>query len=547
MKKFNRLFIAITGIIFISASFVKAQDLINPGPDFWTSPDAGMYFGGSDLPPIPADFFGPGSDPFQGQINFEGGALDPLPFPDYHVLIERITTANVPPPYPALAPIDVEMVELNLVSTVPITVTYNGGITSDEWHVEVGLSVIPPSIGYLDAIKENPDGGIFSYMPLYVQPLFTFTNVVMPGTTRTMDTGLEGILPLEYAASINDYPWVHSPIGDDFNPSADYPLPMSTASMECTIDLLPYLLRQDNFWVEVTLDGSFVFGSGSGYNSGEWYYYQNYDWWNVWFYDHPFKYDRTKAINISFILEQWDIDFDSYATIVFNWSTSDWSELGNPNRPPLPDDVPDPATEDQFIVRSMPIFDGPVNGPVSIDQYFYEILEYNPEWLSIDIRGYNFFIPDGIIDHVCLQNDVEGDVFEFGDAPEMALAYPSLGITGIFPTCMNEPVAGFIAHQDGSAWFGPQFDYEPEGNAGFCPTFNPDTYNQDECFNDGDAGLIVPDGFTITGPVGSEVVQPCTGANGIPLGYTCQNAEWGVEIDIDLHNYIPSGEQAESF
>jgi len=263
MKQINLIFIVIAGIIFVSASFVKAQDLINPGPDFWTSPDAGMYFGGQDLPAIPADFFGPGSDPFQGQISFEGGALDPLPFPDYHVLIERTTTANVLPPYPAWASIDVEIVELKLVSIIPITITYNGGVNPEQWDVEVGLSVIPPSNGYMDVIKENPDGGIFSYMPLYVQPMFTFSHTSMPGTTRVFDTGLEGISPLEYTSSINDYPWEHSPIGNDFNPTADYPLPMSTPSMECNIDLLPYLLRQDNFWVEVMMDGSFVIGGGS--------------------------------------------------------------------------------------------------------------------------------------------------------------------------------------------------------------------------------------------------------------------------------------------
>ncbi|RLD49743.1 MAG: hypothetical protein DRJ05_20545, partial [Bacteroidetes bacterium] len=83
-----------------------------------------------------------------------------------------------------------------------------------------------------------------------------------------------------------------------------------------------------------------------------------------------------------------------------------------------------------------------------------------------------------------------------------------------------------------------------EGNAGFCPTFNPDMYNRDECFNDGDAGLIFPDGFTINGPIGSEVVQPCTGTNGAPLGFICQNAQWGADIDIDLHNHIPFGQQA---
>ena len=537
MKPLIRFSFVIVGIIFITASFLKAQDIINPGPNFWTSPEAGMHFGGNDLPPIPAGFFGPGSDPFEGQINLEGGALDPLPFPDYDVLIERTTTGNVPPPYPRWASIDVEIVELNLVSTEPITVTYYGGMTTEEWHVEVELSSIPSPIGYMDVIKENPTGGIFSYMPLKVQPLFKFTLATNPSEKRTFDTGLEGILPLEYYSGVNDYPWEHSPIGDDLNPTADYPLPMTTASTECTLELLPYLLRQDDFWVEVDYEGN-AQGGGSGYNDGEWYYYPNTDWWNIWFYDHPYDPDREKGINISFT-----ISGSGNAEIVFNWSTGDWSVQGVPGRPPLPEDVIDPVLEELYIVRSEPIFIGPVTGSTVVNQYF-EIPEYNPEWISIDIRGMNFDITNGIIEHVCLQPESGGEDAEFGDAPEDALAYPSLGITGIFPTCMNVPVAGWIQHNDVSAWFGSQADFEPDGNAGACPVFNPNQYNLDECFGNGDAGLMIPESFTITGAVGSEAVVPCPGFIGMPLGYTCQQAEWGADIDIDIHNQIPSGEQA---
>ena len=39
--------------------------------------------------------------------------------------------------------------------------------------------------------------------------------------------------------------------------------------------------------------------------------------------------------------------------------------------------------------------------------------------------------------------------------------------------------------------FGPNFDFELEGNAGWCPGGFP-PYDQDEGFQDGDAGLIMP-------------------------------------------------------
>jgi hypothetical protein len=406
--------------------FVAENEMIDPGPDFWTAPGASIPFGGVDMPAIPADFFGPGSDPFEGQINFEGGAIDPLPFPDFHARIERLTPASVPLPYPAWATIDVEIVQLNLVSTVPITITYDGGLIEEDWFVEVGLSVIPPTTGYMDLIKEDTYGGIFSYMPLNIQPLFTFSLASDLNEKRTWDTGLEGISPLEFTSDINDYPWQHSPIGNDFNATADYPMPLTTSSGESTLELLPYLLRQDDFWVEMGMYGFFQFGGGSGYNDGEWYEYPNYNWWNIWFYDHPFDSDRTKAMNVSFLLDKLDPGEASYATIVINWSTGAWSAEDIPT-PPLPENVPTQPLEDLYIVRSEPLYNGPVDGPIPIDQYFYEILEYNPEWISIDVRGYNFVINNGNIDHVCLQKDI---LYDWGDAPDSPglPQYPTLAV-----------------------------------------------------------------------------------------------------------------------
>jgi heme exporter protein D len=131
-------------------------------------------------------------------------------------------------------------------------------------------------------------------------------------------------------------------------------------------------------------------------------------------------------------------------------------------------------------------------------------------------------------------------LFDYGDAPEDALAYPATGVIGQFPTCMNVgPVGSFIQHNNFGAFFGPTYDFEPDGNAGFCPTFNPNMYDQDECFNDGDAGLLVPDAFTITGSIGSEIVTPCPGSTGIPLGLACTQAVWGSNIDIHVQNLMP--------
>ncbi len=123
---------------------------------------------------------------------------------------------------------------------------------------------------------------------------------------------------------------------------------------------------------------------------------------------------------------------------------------------------------------------------------------------------------------------------EFGDAPDNSLAYPSIAITGRFPTCMSVPSTSWIQHYGTAMWFGPTWDAEPDGNAGACPVFT-NQYDLDECFNDQDAGLVLPPSYTITGPLGSETVVPCTGSTG-PLGMTCNTAVWGIDIDIGIVN-----------
>lgn len=124
--------------------------------------------------------------------------------------------------------------------------------------------------------------------------------------------------------------------------------------------------------------------------------------------------------------------------------------------------------------------------------------------------------------------------YDFGDAPEQALAYPVSRVVGNFPTCQNTGAAGsFIKHMPGPAFFGPLWDGEQEGNAGRCPAFNPNLYDQDECFMDADAGLILPSAFTIAGPVGSEAVVPCANTS-IPLDTICRIAQWGPDVDINV-------------
>ena len=130
---------------------------------------------------------------------------------------------------------------------------------------------------------------------------------------------------------------------------------------------------------------------------------------------------------------------------------------------------------------------------------------------------------------------------DFGDAPEEGEAYPSSGVIGKFPTCKTVGIPlNWIQHGLGLARFGPAWDSETDGNAGFCPGCFP-TYDDDECFADGDAGLMGGSGLAEPYTINATgAVVTCNNSIGTPLGLTCQTATWGTDVDIFVVNNMPS-------
>jgi hypothetical protein len=169
----------------------------------------------------------------------------------------------------------------------------------------------------------------------------------------------------------------------------------------------------DDFWVQVDPKGQ-AEGSGSGYNGGHWYRYENTDWWNQWFYDHPYDANRMKVIDVSFMIQPLDPCLPSWATVAYNWSTPDWPDPCQPPLPPL-----DPCDEDVYIVRSIFFEDDLAVGPQFVWDIF-AVEDYNPEWISIDVNGFNFEVVDGWIEHACIPKPE----LDFGDAPDPN--YPTL-------------------------------------------------------------------------------------------------------------------------
>ncbi len=154
----------------------------------------------------------------------------------------------------------------------------------------------------------------------------------------------------------------------------------------------------NQFNIAIDPAGNFAGGGGTGAYGQGWYLYPT-EWWNIWFYDDPLDTLFFKHIHIDLIMNQMIVGPPSQLTLALNWSTDVWSLTGNPpgeRRPPLPGE-----DEAAYIGRSV-IYSGPVmpgqpfvwDGPLPVD--------YCPEWVSIDVQGFNFIIENGNIMHDCL-------------------------------------------------------------------------------------------------------------------------------------------------
>ncbi len=171
---------------------------------------------GPESPPIPSDFFEPGSEPFFGEVCLIGQPLGPTPFGDFGVADTLILRSDDPfdrceLPSPDQRTVDIEIVALNLQSIAPINVLVNGQDTL--WDVQVDLSQFAPQpLGQLQAEKTHCNGGTYS-SGLNVQPRFTFTKLggpgAPPGTEQVLDTG-EPPFPLPPIQFNQDpHPWTH--------------------------------------------------------------------------------------------------------------------------------------------------------------------------------------------------------------------------------------------------------------------------------------------------------------------------------------------------
>lgn len=510
--------------------------IIIGGNDAYTVAEGSIGFGmDRGYPALPPGFFGPGSDPFEGNIKLKGQSSNGSQLPNPDMMVNRSFSVEFNE-IPGEVVIGTEMLQLNLVSKDPIKVTKDGGMVESFFDVFFQIDI--PQPGNMNISLEHETGGTFT-MNFSVFPKITFRNTIDPSEEYVLDPLSMGYPPLVYNSE--PYGWTTSPIPGEFDPKGYEILHMPDGGACCYLNVLPLLQRMDHTFLEMSENGYPVHAHGTGYNEGTYYYYPNTEWWNVWLYDHPFTPLRRKIINGMLQIMPRNPQLPTTITIVYNWSTPTWPGYPVLQRPPLPSDVIDPIMEQMMINRSEPIFflpPGPLLQPIIMPLSF-EYPFYNPEWLSLDVRGSNFILICDIV-HTCWDEWEGGIMKEYGDAPEGDMAYIG-GATGQFPTCMNVGPAGFISHGcPNPLYFGGTIDCEGEGNAGSCPMFNPNTYNMDECGTfpypvppppQIDEGLMFPIPYTIAGTPGNETYVPCA-ENAFPLGDVCKVAYWGQNIDI---------------
>lgn len=178
---------------------VAAGTVINPGIDLFTTPPGGNTDQDFSCTPIPADFFFPGSQPFDGVIDFRGA---PLPFGSIFpadTIVQRMAPLTLAGPGSS-GTIPIQILALSLVSVNPITVTYPVA-PPELWDVRVCLSSVAtqtPGTMTITAGACPGEGGTFtSFLP--VKPLLIFTRIG-DGQQRTLDPAAFGMPPIEFNA-----------------------------------------------------------------------------------------------------------------------------------------------------------------------------------------------------------------------------------------------------------------------------------------------------------------------------------------------------------
>jgi hypothetical protein len=185
----------LVGVALVVGLFVTTKSTAAPngfpvafGNDEFETAGDGETFHDFESKPIPANFFGSGSNAYSELVPLVGVPL--APGSEIDTVIFRHQTVQS-----AGGSTPITMTGLSLRAINPIVVTYNNGTPSQQWNVQVGLSAYKSSTGSMTINASTFDS------TLKVWPKFTFTRVGS-GQTLVLDTGAPGGPGLTASATI---------------------------------------------------------------------------------------------------------------------------------------------------------------------------------------------------------------------------------------------------------------------------------------------------------------------------------------------------------
>jgi hypothetical protein len=174
----------VVGLALVIALFVSTRSTaaantfpVSAGNDEFETLGDGETYHDFASSPIPADFFGAGSNAFSQLVPLVGVPINPA-VSQVDTIIQRSQTILGPGGSTPIA-----MTGLSLKSISAITVTYNNGTPSESWNVQVGLSDYKASNGSMTVNATTFDS------TLKVWPKFTFTRVGGGVPPKVLDTG----------------------------------------------------------------------------------------------------------------------------------------------------------------------------------------------------------------------------------------------------------------------------------------------------------------------------------------------------------------------
>ncbi len=200
-------------------------------------------------------------------------------------------------------------------------------------------------------------------------------------------------------------------------------------SRDLIFEIDPSAFPGSFFRIVLDHNGDYVQGEGDGYGGGTWYYYPASGCWRQWFYNEPYSPDREGLLYYRVFITANDYARSVSFDVRFNWATPQWSQLGR-NRPPLPDDAPTESDEAKYMDSEEfqaldSVFLGNPENPGSVEpNKELTIGQYNPDWVSIDIRGRNVDIHRGVMRECRAKGgDSDGGTQQptqqdYGDAPD---------------------------------------------------------------------------------------------------------------------------------